>query len=86
MSFGIKKTVILNIHGLHYPHVIFVISKSEAIDLLRKAGLNEKCRSLENMKKVILLVLAQKTNKGVLTVMPQFVIAALICNKVCPNL
>ena len=85
MSFGIKKTVILNIHGLHYPHVIFVISKSEAIDLLRKAGLNEKCRSLENMKKVILLVLAQKTNKGVLTVMPQFVIITPICNS-CPNL
>ena len=61
------------------------MSKSEAMNLLRNAGLNEKCRSLENMKQVILLVLVQKMNKGVLTVMPQFVIIAPICNS-CPNL
>ena len=45
-SMNLSNIVILNIHGADYCCIISGISKSEAIRLLQKADLNEKCRAL----------------------------------------
>ena len=46
VSMNLSNIVILNIHGVDYCCIISRISKSEAVTLLQKADLNEKCGAL----------------------------------------
>ena len=46
MSMNLSNIVILNIHGADYCCIISGISKSEAVSLLQKDDLKEKCGAL----------------------------------------
>ena len=54
----------LNINGADYRCIITWISKSEAVNLLQKADLNEKRRTLQNTKKLFSNI---KMDKQILT-------------------
>ena len=49
MSINLSNIAVLNINGVDYCCVIKGISKSEVINLLQKADLNEKRGTLQNI-------------------------------------
>ena len=46
MSMNLSDVAILNLNGVDYHYIISGISKSKAVNLLQKAGLNEKSGTL----------------------------------------
>ena len=54
MSIDINSIAILNIHSVDYCCIVVGVTESEALNLLRKAGLSEKSDSLLN---IIFLIL-----------------------------
>ena len=53
MSMNLSDIAILNINGVHCHCIVTGISKSQAVNLLQKADLNEKKRNIIKYKKFI---------------------------------
>ena len=59
MSINLNDIVILNITGSDYHCIISLVSKNEAVNLLKNVDLNEKVKHYKKMENYIIFFLKQ---------------------------